>query len=104
MLARDASFRFPVVSIRQSQPIPLILHRLPIIGNYYSFANTYNKDARLFFTQGCVPSTAEGDDAPGSASKTDALDGESNTPPARSRPQKATAGKGRPKGKQKPAA
>ncbi|KAL4912167.1 kinetochore CENP-C fungal-like protein [Aspergillus aurantiobrunneus] len=67
-------------------------------GNYYSFANTYNKDARLFFTQGCVPSTEEGDDAPGSASKTDALDGESNTPPTRP---KATTGKGRPKGKQK---
>ncbi|KAL6234247.1 hypothetical protein BDW75DRAFT_170172 [Aspergillus navahoensis] len=73
-------------------------------GNYYSFANTYNKDARLFFTQGCVPSTAEGDDAPGSASKTDALDGESNTPPARPKGQKAMAGKGRPKGKQKAAA
>ncbi|RDW69171.1 Cupin domain protein [Aspergillus mulundensis] len=70
-------------------------------GNYYSFANTYNKDARLFFTQGCVPSSADGDDAPGSASKTDALDGESNTPPARPKGQKATAGKGRPKGKQK---
>ncbi|KAL4900048.1 hypothetical protein BDW74DRAFT_162606 [Aspergillus multicolor] len=70
-------------------------------GNYYSFANTYNKDARLFFTQGCVPSSADGDDTPGSASKTDALDGESNTPPARPKGQRATAGKGRPKGKQK---
>ncbi|KAL4796187.1 kinetochore CENP-C fungal-like protein [Aspergillus venezuelensis] len=90
-------------------------------GNYYSFANTYNKDARLFFTQGCVPSTSDGDDAPGSASKTDALDGETNTPPARPKTTatrataknnaakaantkaaaKTTAGKGRPKGKQK---
>ncbi|KAL4801441.1 kinetochore CENP-C fungal-like protein [Aspergillus unguis] len=88
-------------------------------GNYYSFANTYTKDARLFFTQGCVPGTAEGDDVPGSASKTDALDGETNTPPARPKAvssakattgkatasnkatagAKATAGKGRPKGK-----
>jgi centromere protein C len=68
-------------------------------GNYYSFANTYSKDARLFFTQGCVPT--EGDETPGSASKADALDGESNTPPARP---KATSGKGRPKGKQKAAA
>ncbi|KAI9368077.1 hypothetical protein BJX61DRAFT_247793 [Aspergillus egyptiacus] len=66
-------------------------------GNYYSFANTYSKDARLFFTQGCIPA---GDDAPGSASKTDALDGESNTPPARPK----AAAKGRPKGKQKAAA
>ncbi|KAL2824562.1 kinetochore CENP-C fungal-like protein [Aspergillus pseudoustus] len=68
-------------------------------GNYYSFANTYSKDARLFFTQGCVPT--EGDETPGSASKTDTLDVESNTPPARP---KATLGKGRPKGKQKAAA
>ncbi|KAL4941003.1 kinetochore CENP-C fungal-like protein [Aspergillus oleicola] len=99
-------------------------------GNYYSFANTYNKDARLFFTQGCIPSAGDGDDAPGSASKTDALDGETNTPPARPKTTatkttaakattaknnaakaantkaaaKATAGKGRPKGKQKAAA
>ncbi|KKK15807.1 hypothetical protein ARAM_007426 [Aspergillus rambellii] len=65
-------------------------------GNYYSFANTYSKDARLFFTQGCVPT--EGDDTPGSASKTDTLDGEATTPVARP---KAT--KGRPKGKQKAA-
>ncbi|KAL2863591.1 Cupin domain protein [Aspergillus lucknowensis] len=70
-------------------------------GNYYSFANTYSKDARLFFTQGCVP--REGDDAPGSASKTDdALDGESNTPPTRAKA--TTSGKGRPKGKQKASA
>ncbi|KAL4928241.1 Cupin domain protein [Aspergillus undulatus] len=99
-------------------------------GNYYSFANTYTKDARLFFTQGCVPSASDGDEAPGSASKTDALDGETNTPPARpkataAKPSaakasaakaattkaatakaatKAAAGKGRPKGKQKAAA
>ncbi|KAL3478009.1 kinetochore CENP-C fungal-like protein [Aspergillus californicus] len=71
-------------------------------GNYYSFANTYNKDARLFFTQGCVPAgDGSGDDAPGSASKPGTLDGESNTPPARP---KTTAGKGRPKGKQKASA
>ncbi|KAL5332324.1 kinetochore CENP-C fungal-like protein [Aspergillus crustosus] len=69
-------------------------------GNYYSFANTYSKDARLFFAQGCLPSALDGDDAPGSASKPDALDGESNTPPARPK----TAGKGRPKGKQRTAA
>ncbi|KAL2825425.1 kinetochore CENP-C fungal-like protein [Aspergillus cavernicola] len=71
-------------------------------GNYYSFSNTYHKDARLFFTQGCVPAgDGGGDDAPGSASKPDALDGESNTPPARP---KAASSKGRPKGKQKAAA
>jgi hypothetical protein len=29
------------------------------IGNYYSFANMCDKDARLFFTQGCVPVEVE---------------------------------------------
>ncbi|KAL4868207.1 hypothetical protein BDV12DRAFT_169934 [Aspergillus spectabilis] len=71
-------------------------------GNYYSFANTYSKDARLFFAQGCLPSAIEGDDAPESATKADALDGESNTPPAR--PKTSGKGKGRPKAKQKAAA
>ncbi|GLA56553.1 hypothetical protein AtubIFM54640_000209 [Aspergillus tubingensis] len=64
-------------------------------GNYYSFANTQNKDARLFFTQGCVP--VENDDsAPGSATKPGAMDGDSSTPTGR-----PTGVKGRPKGKQK---
>ncbi|CAG7921846.1 unnamed protein product [Penicillium olsonii] len=28
-------------------------------GNYYSFANSHGKEARLFFTQGCVPDETE---------------------------------------------
>ncbi|PLB45360.1 cupin domain protein [Aspergillus steynii IBT 23096] len=65
-------------------------------GNYYSFANTHGKDARLFFTQGCVP-TDKDDSAPGSASKLGTMEGESTTPMTRS----TGVGKGRPKGKQK---
>ncbi|PYH92028.1 hypothetical protein BO71DRAFT_400901 [Aspergillus ellipticus CBS 707.79] len=65
-------------------------------GNYYSFANTHSKDARLFFTQGCVP--VENDDsAPGSATKPGAMDGDSSTPTGRP----TGAIKGRPRGKQK---
>ncbi|RAH44216.1 Cupin domain protein [Aspergillus brunneoviolaceus CBS 621.78] len=64
-------------------------------GNYYSFANTHNKDARLFFTQGCLP---ENDDsAPGSATKAGIMEADSSTPTGRS----TTTGKGRPRGKQK---
>ncbi|KAE8148754.1 kinetochore CENP-C fungal-like protein [Aspergillus avenaceus] len=65
-------------------------------GNYYSFANTHGKDARLFFTQGCVP--MEGNSSgPGSASKNDTMEEEPTPRPGRS----TNAGKGRPKGKQK---
>ncbi|KAN0075975.1 Mif2 [Elaphomyces granulatus] len=35
-------------------------------GNYYSFANSYGRDARLFFTQGCVPAEAESSASSGS--------------------------------------
>ncbi|PYH41164.1 Cupin domain protein [Aspergillus saccharolyticus JOP 1030-1] len=64
-------------------------------GNYYSFANTHNKDARLFFTQGCLP---ENDDsAPGSATKAGIMEADSSTPTGRP----TTIGKGRPRGKQK---
>ncbi|PWY65342.1 cupin domain protein [Aspergillus heteromorphus CBS 117.55] len=65
-------------------------------GNYYSFANTHNKDARLFFTQGCVPVENDGS-APGSATKPGAMDGDSSTPTGRP----TGAVKGRPRGKQK---
>ncbi|RJE17999.1 Cupin domain protein [Aspergillus sclerotialis] len=62
-------------------------------GNYYSFANTHETDARLFFTQGCVP--VENDSStPGEDSKV-----EQPEPPAKGA--RATAGKGRPRGKQK---
>ena len=71
----------------------MILIEIP--GNYYSFANTQNKDARLFFTQGCVP-TNDDDSVPGSATKPGAMDGDSSTPTGR-----PTSVKGRPRGKQK---
>ncbi|GAB1211073.1 hypothetical protein ATERTT37_000185 [Aspergillus terreus] len=68
-------------------------------GNYYSFANNFSKDARLFFTQGCVP-TENDDSVPESASKPDMMEGEGETTVE---PTKAarTGAKGRPKGKQK---
>ncbi|KAL4898425.1 kinetochore CENP-C fungal-like protein [Aspergillus ambiguus] len=67
-------------------------------GNYYSFANNFSKDARLFFTQGCVPTENDGS-VPGSATKPDMMEGEESSEP----PKAARTGgaKGRPKGKQK---
>ncbi|KAK1143824.1 mitotic fidelity of chromosome transmission- protein [Aspergillus melleus] len=65
-------------------------------GNYYSFANTHGKDARLFFTQGCVPMDKD-DSAPESASKLETMEGDAATPITRP----SGPGKGRPKGKQK---
>lgn len=68
-----------------------------VAGNYYSFANTHGKDARLFFTQGCVP--VENDQSsPGSASKP-AVSTEDESTIQKGRP--SGTGKGRPKGKQK---
>jgi centromere protein C len=57
--------------------------------------NQHNKEARLFFTQGCVP----GEDETSATSKNDVQESEiepdsgSSAPPAKTR--------GRPKGKQK---
>ncbi|KAJ5169095.1 uncharacterized protein N7482_004689 [Penicillium canariense] len=67
-------------------------------GNYYSFQNSHNKDARLFFTQGCIPGEGETETpAPsGSAMHESEFEGDSgpsNPPAAKTR--------GRPKGKQK---
>lgn len=65
------------------------------VGNYYSFANAYDKVAQLFFTQGCVPTENENSTS-GSASKPAATEDKSATD---SKPN--AVGKGRPKGKQK---
>ncbi|KAJ5693312.1 hypothetical protein N7462_002735 [Penicillium macrosclerotiorum] len=69
-------------------------------GNYYSFANPYQKEARLFFTQGCVPADSEeaspsqGPKTAGQESEFEADSGKSAAP--------ATKTRGRPpKGKQK---
>lgn len=59
-------------------------------GNYYSFANTHEFDARLFFTQGCVPTENE-NLASEPASKPTAMEGDSATDAGRPT-------KGRPKG------
>lgn len=92
------------------------------IGNYYSFANPFGKEARLFFTQGCVPS--EGDESPPSGAKNAGPESEAETESGPSAPKtkkdtakakdtakgKETAkakdtskARGRPKGKQKTA-
>ena len=60
-------------------------------GNYYSFANAHKKDARLFFTQGCVPT--ENETTP---SRPDAVEQEDVV----STEEVRTKG-GRPRGKQK---
>lgn len=68
---------------------------LRLAGNYYSFQNSHDKDARLFFTQCCLP---EGSEVPvqtenAAQSEFEAESGPSETPAAKPR--------GRPKGKQK---
>ncbi|KAJ6128342.1 hypothetical protein N7471_009559 [Penicillium samsonianum] len=71
-------------------------------GNYYSFANTHQKEARLFFTQGCVPDENENeDDTPQmshDAGPESEFEADTPTAPVHAPAKKA---KGRPKGKQK---
>ena len=72
-----------------------ILTIRPILGNYYSFANTHEFDARLFFTQGCVPMESEVENeapAADATSKPAALEEDSAVDTGRS------TTKGRPKG------
>lgn len=109
MLERDVSSRF----LEVSQTCPLGLRELQLtwllptlIGNYYSFQNAHRKEARLFFTQGCVPN--ENEESPASQSKPAVqesefeADGEVENG-TKSGPTAATAKKarGRPKGKPK---
>ncbi|OQE16394.1 hypothetical protein PENSTE_c024G09392 [Penicillium steckii] len=65
-------------------------------GNMYSFANPYGKEARLFFTQGCVPEEGEEAAEPISQPPTTDSQSEGNGNP------KPKTGRGR-KGKQKAA-
>ena len=67
-------------------------------GNYYSFANAHEKDARLFFTQGCVPTENEIMTAGSSPTRTDAPEQEEVAVRAKG------VEKGRARGKQKKAA
>ncbi|KAJ5164725.1 uncharacterized protein N7500_006555 [Penicillium coprophilum] len=73
-------------------------------GNYYSFANTHQKEARLFFTQGCVPDENENeDDTPQisqDAGPESEFEADTPTAPVQVPAKKA---KGRPRGKQKKA-
>ncbi|CDM35614.1 hypothetical protein DTO013E5_6497 [Penicillium roqueforti] len=73
-------------------------------GNYYSFANTHQKEARLFFTQGCVPDENENENEDETPQMSQDVGPESEfeadtpTAPVHVPAKKA---KGRPKGKQK---
>jgi centromere protein C len=67
-------------------------------GNYYSFMNQHQKEARLFFTQGCVPS--EGESTPQAQPKGAVQEGEFEPESGPSAPPAAKT-RGRPKGKQK---
>ncbi|KAJ5710700.1 hypothetical protein N7488_004856 [Penicillium malachiteum] len=71
-------------------------------GNYYSFQNAHKKEARLFFTQGCIP--GEGEET-ATKSKTAVQDsefeGEGEAEPEASSSKATKARGGRPKGKQK---
>jgi centromere protein C len=98
---------FPIVSYDLQQLIYIFSP-----GNYYSFANTHHKEARLFFTQGCVPDESESEnendtqaeidnDNDMSAVSHDASPESEVEPEAVPAPVKKA--KGRPKGKQKKA-
>ncbi|KAJ5216770.1 hypothetical protein N7468_009778 [Penicillium chermesinum] len=68
-------------------------------GNHYSFQNPYEREARLFFTQGCIPNEGEQSnpsEESHAAAPESGLEGESD--PATS---KASKNRGRPKGKAK---
>lgn len=60
--------------------------------------NQHRKEARLFFTQGCVP--GEGESSPPSGSKNAVQESEFEPDSGPSAP-KTTKARGRPKGKQK---
>lgn len=101
--ARDASFRSREVSCFGLDPLAcailgLTYWRRSLIGNYYSFMNQHQKEARLFFTQGCVP--GEGGSAPQTGSKGAVQETESDPDSGPSAPPAAKT-RGRPKGKQK---
>ncbi|KAF3394037.1 Centromere protein 3 [Penicillium rolfsii] len=66
-------------------------------GNYYSFQNSHKKDARLFFTQCCLP---EGSEVPVQTQPENAVQSEFEAESGPSEPPAAKA-RGRPKGKQK---
>lgn len=97
---KDVSSRFPEViypSDLLKYPEEETLTQISITGNYYSFANAYQSDARLFFTQGCVPTEAEkaekADNSASTASKPAASEQESSAEKSQ------TKGKGRGKSK-----
>lgn len=90
-------FQVPRGKLSSDLHLEETLTRISITGNYYSFANAYHSDARLFFTQGCVPTEAEkaekADNSAGTASKAAASEQESSAEKSQAK------GKGRGKSK-----
>jgi hypothetical protein len=67
-----------------------------LTGNVYSFANPYEKDVRLFFTQGCVPDEDSEEDSGTTSQAVEQGNSDGET--------EAEAGASKPKPKAKPAA
>ena len=73
-----------------------------ITGNYYSFQNAHKKEARLFFTQGCIPGEGEETATTSKPAVQDSeFEGEAEAEPEASSSKATKARGGRPKGKQK---
>lgn len=69
-------------------------------GNYYSFQNSHPKNARLFFTQCCLPEGSEAPVQSGATAGPSQSQSQFETDSGPSEPPAAKA-RGRPKGKQK---
>lgn len=87
------------------KPYPCNITNNGLTGNVYSFANPYEKDVRLFFTQGCVPDEDSEEDSGTTSQAVEQgnSDGETEAEagPSKSKPKaKPAAARGR-KGKQK---
>lgn len=93
--------KYRVVSHVLICPKKLSLHRDQLThspGSYYSFQNPHVREARLFFTQGCIPSEAESSGNAESPNGAPESEFEAENEPTTA---KATKAKGRPKGKGK---
>lgn len=105
---RAAFSMFPEVSGTLKNPNtnrfpPVTITNDGLTGNIYSFQNPYQKDTRLFFTQGCVPDENSEEDSGTTSQAVEQgnSDGEAAAGPSKSKHKaKPAAARGR-KGKQK---
>lgn len=98
---KGCTFQVPRGKSRLNMPEKLSLHRDQLThspGSYYSFQNPHVREARLFFTQGCIPSEAESSGNAESPNGAPESEFEAENEPTTA---KATKAKGRPKGKGK---